>query len=154
MFKPLGPLLEFPLLSSFDGLPCDAFLFTGCFLKFILVAFPSAPLYKLAPHNLAYVIAEDFVPDALWFLGCPYHGLPLWIRWQDHSGKWCTENGNAPPGRAPPGRASECVLRLRLCLPVGRGYMDTQGSTYYYLAKLAGPLTGGSPTRQREESRG
>jgi hypothetical protein len=59
-----------------------------------------------------------------------------------------------PPGRAPPERAPEFVLRLRLCLPVGRGYMDTQGSTYYYLAKLAGPLTGGSPTRQREESRG
>ncbi len=103
LFKPLGPLLKFPLLSSFDGLPCDAFLFTGCFLKFILVPFPSAPLYKLAPHNLACVIAEDFVQDAFWFLGCPYHGLPLWIRWQDHSGKWCTENGNAP---------SQAVLRL------------------------------------------
>ena len=75
--KPLGPLLKFPLLSSVDELPCDAFLFTGCFLRFILAPVPSAPRYKLAPHNLACVIAEDFVQDAFWFLGCPYHGLPL-----------------------------------------------------------------------------
>ena len=77
LFKPLGPLLKFPLLSSVDGLPCNAFLFTGYFLKFILASFPSAPPYKLAPHNLACVIAEDFVQDAFWFLDCPYHGLPL-----------------------------------------------------------------------------
>ena len=76
LFKPLGPLLECPLLSSFDGLPCIAFLFTGYFLKFVLAPFPSAPPYKLAPHNLACVIAEDFVQHTFWFLGCPYHGLP------------------------------------------------------------------------------
>ncbi len=52
-----GRFLEFPLLFSFDGLPCIAFLFTGYFLKFILAPFPSAPPYKLAPHNLACVIA-------------------------------------------------------------------------------------------------
>ncbi len=80
-----GRFLEFPLLFSFDGLPCIAFPFTGYFLKFILAPFPSAPPYKLAPHNLACVIAEDFVQDAFWFLGCPYHGLPRWIRWQDHN---------------------------------------------------------------------
>ncbi len=28
---------------------------------------------------------------------------------------------NRPPGRAPPEKASEFVVRLRLCLPVGQG---------------------------------
>ena len=113
-----GRFLEFPLPPSFDGLPCDAFMFTGCFLKFDSAPFPPAPRYKLAPHNLACVIAEDFVQDAFWFSGCPYHGLPLWIRWQDHSGKWCTENGNAPPqatlhlrGRLNVCYALDCALR-------------------------------------------
>ncbi len=63
-------------LSSFDGLPCDAFLFAGCFLKFDSAPFPPAPGGKLAPHKLACVIAENFVQHAFWFLGCPYHGLP------------------------------------------------------------------------------
>ncbi len=72
----LGPLLECLLLSSIHGLPCIAFLFTGYFLKFVLAPFPSAPPHKLAPHNLACVIAENFVQHTFWFLGCPYHGLP------------------------------------------------------------------------------
>ncbi len=63
LFKSLGPLLKFPFLSSFDGLPCITFLFTGHFLKFMLAPFPSAPPYKFAPHNLVRVIAEDFVQD-------------------------------------------------------------------------------------------
>ncbi len=71
-----GRFLEFPLLSSFDGLSCDPFLFTGCFLKFILAPVPSAPRYKLAPHNLACVIVEDFVQHTFSFLCSPYHGLP------------------------------------------------------------------------------
>ncbi len=133
LFMKLCRFLEFPLLSSFDGLPLDAFLFTGCFLKFDSVPFPLAPPYKLAPHNLACVIVEDFVQDAFWFFGCPYHGLPLWIRWQDHSRKWCTENGNALSGHAPPERASELVMRLRLYLPVGREYAFTPVSCCYYL---------------------
>ncbi len=40
LFKPLGRLLKFPLLSSIHGLPCIALLFTGYFLKFILEPFP------------------------------------------------------------------------------------------------------------------
>ena len=71
-----GRFLEFPLLSSVGGLPCNAFLFTGFFLKFILAPFPSAPRYKLAPHNFVCVIAQDFVQHTFAFLGCAYHGLP------------------------------------------------------------------------------
>ena len=40
LFKPLGPVLKFPLRSSIHGLPCDAIMFTGHFLKFILAPFP------------------------------------------------------------------------------------------------------------------
>jgi hypothetical protein len=72
-----GRFLKFPLPSSFDGLPCGVFLFTGFFLIFILASVPLAPPYKLAPHKLACVIPEDFVQHTFWFLGCPYHAPPV-----------------------------------------------------------------------------
>ena len=81
----------------------------GRFLKFDSAPFPPALGDKLAPRNLACVLAEDFVQDPFWFLGCPYHGLPL-----SSVGKITVGNG-ALKMETPPQAVFRPRRRLKLC---------------------------------------
>ncbi len=133
LFKPLGPLFGISLTALPWWIAVRCVPVHGLFLQIHIGVGSIGPTVQTCSTQSGLCHRGGLRTGCLLVFGLSVSWLTPLIGWQDHSGKWCTENGT-PPGNTSPERASECVLRLRLCLPVGRGIaMVTPVPFWFYL---------------------